>query len=343
MKKLPVLLTGFLLTGINLHADVVTTADNASTPDDGKLSLLEALAKVTDGETITFDIPGDGPHYIVTPDGGYPVIAKNGVTINGYSQPGASPNSAGLREPNNAKIRIVLDSRTETPGSRRTLLDYPGFGDTESAVLGFNNANGTLVRGLAFISSLSAGTQGDPSVYNIALVNRCAGSRVQGCWFGIDPGVTDWTPDANGVVTGVHGATSAVAAFADSGQDSIGLTFDKSVNGAGDQGEANLCVAQRIAVNLKAEAVVVAGNWINVLPDGSLFDPAKQGLDLEEGFAAIQNGNPRGMLIGTDGNGVNDANEGNVFGPIAYDVVAEFWGSGPGIRFAGNSVGGRSG
>jgi hypothetical protein len=54
---------------------------------------------------------------------------------------------------------------------------------------------------------------------------------------------------------------------------------------------------------------------------------------------AIENGDGAEMRIGTDGNGVSDANEGNLFGPVVYDVFVEFWRSAPGVIFAGNSVG----
>ena len=133
-------------------AAVVTTADNTSPPDDGQTSLLEAISNVADGETISFNIPGAGPHYIVTPDAGYPLITRTGVTIDGYSQPGSRVNTAAPAQPRNEAIKVVLDSRTAVPAARRTVLTgITGFGDSESCVLGFRNAPGALVRGLAFI------------------------------------------------------------------------------------------------------------------------------------------------------------------------------------------------
>src|SRR5690606_24344182 len=98
---------------------------------------------------------GDGPHYLVTPADGYPLIQRNNVTIDGYSQPGASPNTNSLREPNNAALQIVLDSRA---GGRR-VLDFPGFGTGESAVLGVMDGTGFTVRGLAFIGIPGAGEE----------------------------------------------------------------------------------------------------------------------------------------------------------------------------------------
>src|SRR5688572_24334277 len=107
------------------QAAIVTTADNASTPGDGQTSLLEALTALVPNEMITFNIPGPGPHYIVTPLGGYPMITKSGVTIDGFSQPGSSQNTAGPRQPRNNVLKIVLDSRTAVQNTRRTILPYP--------------------------------------------------------------------------------------------------------------------------------------------------------------------------------------------------------------------------
>src|SRR5258707_116438 len=78
-----------------LRADTitVTTIDNSSGPDDGQISLMEAIQAALPGDTIAFSIPGAGPHVIQTPLGGYPVITVDNLTIDGYSQPGSSPNT----------------------------------------------------------------------------------------------------------------------------------------------------------------------------------------------------------------------------------------------------------
>jgi hypothetical protein len=334
-------LTALSLLGWPLQAAVVTTADNSSPAGDGQTSFLEALTNLTDNETISFNIPGAGPHYLLTPPGGYPLIEKSGVTINGYSQPGASANTAGMRQPNTASLRIVLDSRTAVEGERRTVIDYPGFGTSESCILGLLDAVNARIRGLAFMGVAGTGSDSDASVYNIALIKASTGVKVQGCWFGIDPGVASWVPDSAGVVPGVYGARSAVASFKWSdGSSSEGLIFGTDGDGTGDPGEFNISVGQRLAVHLQTPRVTVSGNWFNFLPDGSVLRPETQGLVLEDGtMEAIENGDGAEMRIGTDGNGVSDANEGNLFGPVVYNVFVEFWRSAPGVIFAGNSVG----
>ena len=84
----------------------------------------------------------------------------------------------------------------------------------------------------------------------------------------------------------------------------------------------------------------VSGNFWGVLPDGvtaadmSVLSSSQQG----DGFTEY--GDAHDILIGTDGDGVNDADEGNIFGPWANggSVCVDFY-SGPqaNIVIAGNS------
>jgi hypothetical protein len=99
------LLTLLLPTALTAAVFTVTT-----TADDGPGSLREAitLANTTPGaDTIAFDIPGDGPHMIqpLTP---LPTITDP-VTIDGYTQDGASPNTQAGWQATDAVLKIVLD------------------------------------------------------------------------------------------------------------------------------------------------------------------------------------------------------------------------------------------
>ena len=58
-------------------------------------------------DRIEFNIPGDGPH-VIRPIASLPYIVQP-VTIDGYSQPGARPNSKTVRQGNDAVIQIELD------------------------------------------------------------------------------------------------------------------------------------------------------------------------------------------------------------------------------------------
>lgn len=64
------------------------------------------VSNLTNGEkTIAFDIPGAGPHTI-TPGSELPELYNGAVTIDGYSQPGASANTLAVG--NNAALKIEL-------------------------------------------------------------------------------------------------------------------------------------------------------------------------------------------------------------------------------------------
>src|SRR6185503_16514500 len=199
----------------------VTTIDYSSGPGDGLTSLKEAIQQAGDGDTISFAIPGVGPHVIQTPLGGYPLITQPGLTIDGYTQPGAVPNTNPILGGNNAQIKIVLDSTgsdtAENPGNplrplrRSTRLDFPefsgntGYGETENGILGIFEADGVKIRGLSFLARHTAGSEADPSIYCVALVKEATHAKVQGCWFGLPPGGTSMAQ--------VKPAASAVAAF----------------------------------------------------------------------------------------------------------------------------------
>src|ERR1041385_1728673 len=111
---LALLRTGLVLAGL-LNAALVlgptpagaATFSVSSTLDSGAGSLRQAIddANATAGaDTIVFNIPGEGPHTIA-PLSLLPDIIDP-VTIDGYTQPGASPNTLAAGE--NAALSIVL-------------------------------------------------------------------------------------------------------------------------------------------------------------------------------------------------------------------------------------------
>jgi len=71
----------------------------------------------------TFQEPA--PFHRDPPDG-YPLISRNNVLIDGYTQPGSAPNTNPILATNNARVWIVLDSRN---GHSR-LLDFPATAPT---------------------------------------------------------------------------------------------------------------------------------------------------------------------------------------------------------------------
>lgn len=337
---------GMLCSGAPVQARVVTvtTAENEN-PPAGQVSLLQALSDLQDGDEIRFNIPGAGPHFIATPTDGYPLITKNNVTIEGYSQPGASPNTNPILAPNNAQIKIVLDSRN---GNTR-LMDFPGddpsdntgYGATESAVIGVLGSQGLRLRGVSILATPLTGADNGVAVYGVSFAKGASG-QIRGCWIGVAPdGAT------------LAGPADAVTGFRYQGAETI--TVDNVVIGV-PADSTNAPADFNVLVDLPAIPIIlegngsrIAGNFIGVLPSGTndvdlALDPNLAGYF--EGFIEIGRGG-NNTVIGTDGDGKNDANERNVIGGMVpssmggYDHSIEFYGQNPGtnIVVAGNYIG----
>ncbi len=130
-------IASFLLLASGVHAAPATFVVT-NTNDSGAGSLRQAIEDAngngnpSDMDVIEFNIAGSGVHRI-TPDSELPAVSEM-VTIDGYSQPGASPNTAVSPLPFNAVIRVEVD----------------GSGlDNEQGFIFINGSDGSLVRGLA--------------------------------------------------------------------------------------------------------------------------------------------------------------------------------------------------
>jgi hypothetical protein len=340
-----------LAAGVQARVVTVTTADNLN-PPAGQKSLLQALTELQDGDEIRFNLPGPGPHLIETPPDGYPLITRHHVVIDGYSQPGAAPNTNPILAPNNARLRIVLDSRN---GNHR-LMNFPGdgpnddtgFGDREAAILGVLGARGFVLRGVALLGVPRVGPDAGVALYGVAFAKGASG-RISGCWIGLHPDGATLAGPADGV------AGFRYRVRDESGADVESLLINDVVLGVprdatNAPADFNVLVGiPGIPVILEGHGARIAGNFFGVMPDGLrdvnlMLDPALAGSF--EGFIEIGRGG-NNTVIGTDGDGVNDAHERNIFGgtlPPAfggYDHSLEFYGQAPGtnIVIAGNFFG----
>lgn len=161
MRAIMSLMLCLLASQINAATFTVTsTADTAGTTCAATCTLRQALGAANSAagaDTIAFNIAGAGPHRISL---GSALQSTSTVHINGYSQPGAAPNTAPLAS--NAQLKIIIDARTVPVGSSALTLN-----------------SDSLVTGVSFLGSSS----------NPALDLNA--SHVQGCWFGVEPdGVT---------------------------------------------------------------------------------------------------------------------------------------------------------
>jgi len=366
------LLTTTLVASINIanaKTIVVNTVDNADF-SAGHTNLVSALRLLADGDTINFAIPGAGVHTIDTPADGYPLITRNNITIDGYSQQQAgsiaSPNTASLHETNNAQLKICLSSKNGNALSMYSAvtnsagIDYPnlGFGDSEQAILGFFRASNAWVRGVAFLAAPSTSTSqylgGDckticfamdaPDVSNQA----CQNFHVSGCWFGVDPatrqvaymsdGVTVATPAISIATygTGTNGTPGFPNIETQPGPGTIGV----AAGSPNPRAEFNVFVTG-YGFDSQGGPLRVSGNFWGVLPDGTtLADISELNGGTQEGDAFVEFGGSHDILIGTDGDGVNDADEGNLFGSYQVGGLSVyFYGSQGKTVIAGNTFG----
>ncbi len=365
-----------MLVGVMAFVPITRAVDRivTTTTGTGAGSLTSAIGALADGDTIKFNIAGAGVKYIATPAGGYPFITNNNITFDGYSQPGSSPNTQGIHQPNNAQIKIVLDSRNGAgrpmggPEGTTTLTDTSvwgevtdsGWGDTEVAILPLYRGTNITIKGLGFLaahgSSEPAGgtmkciciaTDTKSALDTEVFAGSGSGWQVSGCWFGVDPATGQAYIDLN---ASTEDTTMALATYGSKQAGAantvyaVNGTIGVAKNSTNPRAEFNVIVAG-YGCDLQGRGHRYSGNFANVLPDGmhnvdwfQVDGGAQEGDgDFECGGNGVAN-----LTIGTDSDGVNDAEEGNIFGgSLSRGWVNVHMYSGPrtNIVFAGNYVG----
>jgi hypothetical protein len=162
---------------------VVTNAN-----DSGAGSLREAIncSNAAAGrQTISFAIPGGGPHTIAPLTILPPILDP--VTIDGYTQAGSSPNT--LAAGTNATLQIIVSYANIPSGlfaevdKVETVRDGESVFDIQSAGAG---GNGSVVRGLVIQpgTSLSTGAKHRQGIF----LRGTGGHTVEGCFIGTDAG-----------------------------------------------------------------------------------------------------------------------------------------------------------
>jgi hypothetical protein len=195
-----VIVAAALLFAALQTAAQAATFSVTNTNDTGSGSLRQAIldANANAGsDTINFNIAGGGIKTI-TPTGALPEITE-GVTIDGYSQPGATANTLAVG--NDAVILIELN-----------LVN-------DASLFGLKVSGGaTTIRGLA----INRGGQG-------ITLEGTGGSNVEGCFIGTDAGGTQDLGNATGVYVGAPnstiGGTSPAQRNIISGNDNAGVYF----------------------------------------------------------------------------------------------------------------------
>jgi len=288
------------------------------------LTPAENLQVTTNAGTtnrINFNISGTGPHYIKSPysDPGVTCLQSievSNLIIDGYSQPGSSPNTNPILAANNALIKIVLDCRDVVPA----------LADARAVRISGNNVH---VRGLCLLQTFDSDTNG--VIYGIGFHGGAVGGSIQGCWLGV-------APDQSMVAGGEIGID-----IDDSGGGQI---IGTDGNGVNDRAEFNVIVAHNVNVLVEGGSANcrVSGNFIGVMPDGLSIIPPAALEALGEGDAFEGDGADN-LIFGTDANGIADAEERNIVGGIRQDDAAgrtevfEFWGPSLNVKIMGNYFG----
>jgi hypothetical protein len=336
---------------------VVTTADDGVSNVGANGTLYWALTNCNPGDTINFNIPGGGVHYLKPPAGGFPLLYhKHNVTMNGYSQPGSAVNTAAITATNNAVITIVLDSRngnftdmayvyygtlnTSVPPIDNSALYGDGSGGStgrerggydpntispyspgEVATLGVYRSTNVTIRGLAFVAGgIPAGNYSlaiaQDFGYDTTIHDRftydggtCRGLHVAGCWFGIDP--------ATGADAG-NGA--ALTMFRH--RDRSGLTpttrrpsvsTDPDDEGIPNGENSTIGVAAGVA-NPRSEFNVFGADFeASIATEFTRTRISGNQILSPTDIGRYSDTMVPSLLFGTDGDGVNDADEGNLF------------------------------
>jgi CSLREA domain-containing protein len=335
-SRLALLLTLLLVAAASLappsaQAAATFTVNSTADPGDGvcdavQCTLREAInaANANLGtDTIAFNIPGAGPHTI-QPTSALPSITDP-VVIDGYTQPGANPNTNGPGLGLNTVLRIELDGSNAGAG-----------------VAGLHIwADGSIVRGLVINRFNASGAGGGISITAHANV-------IEGNFIGTDAtGTIDLGITTNGVF--VNGANNTIGGTTANARNVIsGNTVGVLIQGGG--ATSNLVQGNLIGTDANgtgdlgnSEGIVIlsANNTIGGSSPGARNIISGNGPSPGAGRGVVIAGNATGNLvqgnfIGTDVNGT--ANLGNTRDGINITAPSNNTTIGGTANGAGNTI-----
>ena len=239
----------FTALGASIFANTFTVTNIA---DTGTGSLRQAITDANNHvglDTIAFNIPGSGVHTI-TPATALPSIVDP-LTIDGYTQPGAKPNTNGPGLGDNAVLRIEIDGTNAAPGIATGCLvvDLGGGGSTirglvinrcpKAAITLGNSVGGNVIEG-NFIGTNSTGSVAMGNGAGVVLVDNGSGES--------NDTIGGITPDARNLLSGNLGDGIVFAAnAAGSGHHVEGNFIGVNAAGTAALGNAGTGIALRFA------------------------------------------------------------------------------------------------
>jgi CSLREA domain-containing protein len=249
---------------------------------------IEEANKLPGADSITFNIPSSDGFAAIKPVSPLPGI-KDRVSMNGYTQPGASPNT--LAKGTNAQPRIELDGSSATSSSGLFLGD---------------GSSGSVVKGLV-IHSFS----------KVGIVVQSDQNRIEGNFIGTG---LDGATDAGNSVHGVEifggsnnalGGSSPAQRNLISGNDGVGVEIDttgSTVPASNNRVQGNL-------IGTKKDGTTALGNGLSgvfVLGSNALFPNSVSNNTLSGNTVAF-NGKD-GVVIATNPLNIEGANGNGLFG-----------------------------
>ena len=286
---------------------VDSTADTAIA-GDGQCTLREAIVNAnTDSDATLGDCtPGKLPPEVDRIEFALPGVGPHRIFLADAGLPAVTDRVVidGLTQPSNGGP--VADCQN---GPLLVELSGESFAVGPALTISGAGADGSLVRGLV-VNGFDATFQG------VALrVSGADDVKVQCNFFGLDPAGTTKIRSFTGVEI-LNGAERAI----------VGTDGD----GVNDANEGNVSTSFINVSFLGSQSGRVSGNHLGVDVTGTVgFTDINRGVELDNGASNI--------IVGTDGDGVSDALEGNVLSGNRASGI--FMSGSTGVVIAGNKIG----
>lgn len=278
---------------------VTSTADAGSCPGGSGnpgYSLRCAIAAVNAAKvaaTIQFSIPTSDPGCsgtpsvcTISPGSGLPTLSVGGTTIDGYSQPGAAPNTSVMGAAGNARIAVRIDGGAAPPGYSGLIITAPNV-----TVDGLSLTN--------WVPDLAVGSDGVGIVVTGAAAR---GDRILGNYIGVAPNGTTVAGNDIGV-SELNGASGLLVGDATpAGRNLIGGSAEAGI--LLDVGRQNVVQGNYIGTNVAGTSALPNNDGVDLFAQGTPGTPGT-GSTIGGGTASAGNvisGNTRyGVLVGLIG------------------------------------------
>ena len=309
-----------LLASQALAAVFTVTNTNDSGPGSLRQAILEANG-TAGADSITFNIPGSGVHTISVASALPPISDSLGVVVDGYTQPGAAPNTQSAAGDANLRIEVTPATGFQSCNGLSILSDgnvirglvINGFGCTGILINGSNN----VIEG-NFLGTDPTGMFARPNQTGVGIefvsAARPTGNRIGGT----DPAARNLISGNSATGAGIFGATSNTIQGNFIGTDAAGsnaipnqigiainnLSTDNMIGGAISESR-NL-----VSGNANCAIVVSFGSARNTIrmnrigTDSSGSQPVPNGCGVLLITQASENVVDRNLISGNAGDGV---------------------------------------